>query len=78
MKATLIIVLLVTGMSLQVAAMGHPHNLFAAHKQIKAKRTAISNMPRTDCMRSKTALYAKSTVVTTAAFWTWFSQKSAK
>ena len=39
---SLVVVLLVLLMSSEVMAMGHPHNLFAARKQLKAKRTTIT------------------------------------
>lgn len=78
MKAKLITLLLVAGMSLQAAAMGHPHNMFAARKQIQSKRVAMNQSPCTDSVCSKAVIYAKNTVVSTAAVWTWFSQKSAK
>lgn len=75
MKAKLITALLVVGVSLQAAAMGHPHNLFAARKHIKIKRAALaqsSDLPRL------AGTYVKQTVLTTTAVWTWFTQKSAK
>lgn len=78
MKAKLITVLLMTGISLQAAAMGHPHNLFAARKHIKAKRTAMSQPQRTDSSYSKITTYTKNTVSTTAAIWAWFAKDSAK
>lgn len=78
MKAQLITALLVVGMSLQAAAMGHPHNLFAARKHIKAKRMAINQTRHTNLSRSETGTYAKTTVLNTAAIWTWFKQKGAK
>ncbi|GAB3539481.1 hypothetical protein [Spirosoma fluminis] len=37
MKTSLIIGILVLGLSGQAMSMGHPHNVFAARKQMKAK-----------------------------------------
>lgn len=33
-------------MSFQAMAVGHPHNLFAARKQLKAKEIAVSPAPK--------------------------------
>lgn len=76
MKAKLITALLVVGVSLQAAAMGHPHNLFAARKHIKIKRAALAQS--SELQRSATSTYIKQTVLTTTAVWTWFTQKKAK
>ncbi len=78
MKAKLITLLLVVGISLQAAAMGHPHNLFAARKHIKAKRTAMNQTQCTDSSYSKITTYAKNTVSTTATLWAWFAKDSTK
>lgn len=75
MKAKLITLLLVVGMGLQAAAMGHPHNMFAARKHIKAKHVAMSQTRSTETMRSAMA-YTKTAVLTTATVWNWFKQKS--
>lgn len=77
MKAKLITLLLVVGMSLQAAAMGHPHNLFAARKHIKAKHTAMTQTRGNESFRMA-ATYAKTTVLTTAAVWSWFKQNNAR
>jgi hypothetical protein len=37
MKASLIVGILLVGLSGQAMSMGHPHNVFAARKQMKAK-----------------------------------------
>jgi hypothetical protein len=77
MKAKLITVLLVVGMSLQAAAMGHPHNMFAARKHIKAKHTAMSQTRCTETLYLATA-YTKNAVLTTTTVWSWFNKKIAK
>jgi hypothetical protein len=78
MKAKLITALLVVGISLQAAAMGHPHNLFAAHKHVKAKHTAMNQPFKTDSGCSKITTYAKNTVLTSATIWSWFAKEQAK
>ncbi|MFD2572336.1 hypothetical protein ACFSUS_16975 [Spirosoma soli] len=40
MKTYLIIGILLVGMSGQAMSMGHPHNVFAARKKMRAKATA--------------------------------------
>lgn len=40
MKTLLIIGILLVGLGGQAMSMGHPHNLFAARKQMRAKTTA--------------------------------------
>lgn len=40
MKAVLVLGFLVVGLSGEALSMGHPHNIFAAHKRMKAKSTA--------------------------------------
>lgn len=40
MKTLLIVGLLLTGLSGQALSMGHPHNVFAARKQMRAKASA--------------------------------------
>lgn len=46
---SLIVVLLVLLMSSEVMAMGHPHNLFAARKQLKAKRATVTAAVAPSC-----------------------------
>lgn len=40
MKTVLVLGILVVGLSGEALSMGHPHNIFAAHKRMKAKSTA--------------------------------------
>lgn len=40
MKAVLVLGILVVGLSGEALSMGHPHNIFAAHKRMKAQTTA--------------------------------------
>ena len=75
MKANWLTALLVVGVSLQVVAMGHPHNIFAARKHIKAKRTALGQTLPTD---SSLATYTKNTVLTTTSIWVWLNHKQTK
>ena len=46
---SLVVVLLVLLMSSEVMAMGHPHNLFAARKQLKAKRATATAAVSPSC-----------------------------
>jgi hypothetical protein len=41
MKTLLTIGILVVGLSSQALSMGHPHNVFAARKQMRAKTAAL-------------------------------------
>ncbi|GAB3898208.1 hypothetical protein [Spirosoma agri] len=41
MKTLLIVGTLLVGMSGQAMSMGHPHNIFAARKQMRAKASAM-------------------------------------
>jgi hypothetical protein len=41
MKTLLVIGILVVGLSGQALSMGHPHNVFAARKQMRAKTAAL-------------------------------------
>ncbi len=43
MKAVLALIILVVGLSGEALSMGHPHNIFAAHKRMKAKTTASAH-----------------------------------
>lgn len=42
MKTLLAIGVLMVGLSGQALSMGHPHNVFAARKQMRAKTSALS------------------------------------
>lgn len=42
MKTLLVIGMLVVGVSGQALSMGHPHNVFAARKQMRAKTAALA------------------------------------
>lgn len=46
---SLSVILLVILMSSEVMAMGHPHNLFAARKQLKAKRATATAAVAPSC-----------------------------
>ena len=46
MKKALVIGILLVGISGQAMSMGHPHNLFAARKQMRAKVSALSIKPK--------------------------------
>lgn len=51
MKKLLIIGLLVMGISGQALSMGHPHNMFAARKQLRAKTsTSAARVRPTVCL----------------------------
>jgi|GEM_PF-1659708 len=56
MKTLLIVGTLLVGVSGQAMSMGHPHNIFAARKQMRAKASALVNKPRvssaTSCWQS--------------------------
>lgn len=41
MKTLLITGMLIVGLSAQALSMGHPHNVFAARKQMRAKTAAL-------------------------------------
>ncbi|WP_027302829.1 hypothetical protein [Rudanella lutea] len=75
MKTKLAMMVLIVGMSLQTFGMGHPHNLFAARKQIRAKRP-VASQP-TCPTRTKATAYAKATLMTSATVWTWLTKKGA-
>lgn len=49
MKTLLIIGILLVGISGQALSMGHPHNMFAARKQLRAKASVsvVKNKPST-------------------------------
>lgn len=47
MKALLIIGVLLVGFSVQAFSMGHPHNMFAARKQLRSKVWASASKPKT-------------------------------
>ncbi|WP_461107940.1 hypothetical protein [Spirosoma koreense] len=46
MKTILILGILLTGISGQALSMGHPHNMFAARKQLRAKASACVVKPK--------------------------------
>ncbi|QIP11685.1 hypothetical protein G8759_03075 [Spirosoma aureum] len=46
MKTLLIVGTLLVGMSGQAMSMGHPHNIFAARKQMRAKASALVHKPK--------------------------------
>lgn len=56
MKTLLIAGTLLLGFSGQALSMGHPHNIFAARKQMRAKASALLNKPKlsstTSCWQS--------------------------
>ena len=45
MKTILILGILAVGLSGEALSMGHPHNMFAAHKRMKAKSSASAPKP---------------------------------
>jgi hypothetical protein len=59
MKTKVLTAVLLVGVTLQAAAMGHPHNLFAARKQIKAKRAAAAQTSRPSMLPTRVITYAK-------------------
>jgi hypothetical protein len=51
MKKLMIIGLLLTGISGSAFSMGHPHNMFAARKQLRAKTsTSVAKAKPTVCL----------------------------
>lgn len=76
MKTKVLTTLLVFGMVFQAASMGHPHNLFAARKQINAKRAAASQI--TEPGRPRTSSYLKATAFVTATVWNLIAKKVTK
>ncbi|QJW91897.1 hypothetical protein HNV11_22190 [Spirosoma taeanense] len=46
MKTLLVVGTLLMGVSGQALSMGHPHNLFAARKQMKAKASVVAHRPK--------------------------------
>ena len=46
MKTLLVIGILLVGISSQAFSMGHPHNMFAARKQLRAKTSASVCKPK--------------------------------
>lgn len=46
MKTLLIIGIIVLGVSGQAMSMGHPHNIFAARKQMQAKASVLAHKPK--------------------------------
>ena len=47
MKTLLIVGILLTSLSEQALGMGHPHNVFAARKQMRAKTSAVITQSKT-------------------------------
>lgn len=45
MKAVLVLIILVVGLSGEALSMGHPHNIFAARKRMKTKTTTLVQKP---------------------------------
>ncbi|MVM32156.1 hypothetical protein GO755_19055 [Spirosoma sp. HMF4905] len=46
MKSLVVIGILLVGISSQAFSMGHPHNMFAARKQLRAKASASVCKPK--------------------------------
>ncbi|WP_460968266.1 hypothetical protein [Spirosoma migulaei] len=46
MKTLVVIGILLVGISSQAFSMGHPHNMFAARKQLRAKASASTARPK--------------------------------
>lgn len=78
MKTKVLTAILVIGVTLQAAAIGHPHNLFAARKQLKAKRAAYSQTHENRSSRQEVINYVKGAALTTVAVCNWFYKNKAK
>ena len=51
MKTLLVVGILLTGLSGQALSMGHPHNMFAARKQLRAKAsTPVAKTKSSACL----------------------------
>ncbi|GAB4036672.1 hypothetical protein [Spirosoma jeollabukense] len=64
MKTLLIVGILLVGISGQAFSMGHPHNMFAARKQLRAKTSASVAKTKTSTSLSlqQTVQVAKTTL----------------
>ncbi len=49
MKTLVLFGLLIVGLSGQALSMGHPHNVFAARKQLRAKPATSVRKPKAAC-----------------------------
>lgn len=66
MKTRVLTTIFVLGLVLEASAIGHPHNLFAARKQMKAKKAALSQSLTRSATSSRTATYVKATALISA------------
>ena len=64
MKTLLIVGILLVGISGQALSMGHPHNIFAARKQLRAKTSAsvAKNKTSASLCLQQTVQVAKTTL----------------